>query len=86
MATKQKSLAARLEMRTTWAGIWYGILLSGGYVWASSHPAAPYTTFAEALTFGLAIIVTKRVLRKTKWGSYALEFQEGPVDVPDRSK
>jgi len=44
----------------------YFALISGGYMWGTYHPEAPYLAFATQITLGYVAFVTKRLIQKKK--------------------
>ena len=43
--------------------IWLGVL-TFGFVWTTLKPGAPFSAFAEALTAGFGLYLTKRTIQK----------------------
>lgn len=46
------------------AFVLYALMMTGGFVWATLKPEAPYEVFAWAFTAGLGAYLTKRLVQK----------------------
>lgn len=44
----------------------YFALLSGGYIWATYYPKAPFLAYATQITIGFGVYITKRLIQKKK--------------------
>jgi hypothetical protein len=64
-------------INTTVASLVFAVLLTFGFIWATIHDSAPFTTYAEGLGAGLLIIVGKRLAQKASFFGGITENGEG---------